>query len=114
LVCSPLPFRVARARKSPSLAAAIVLLVFLQAALGMWTVTLLLKPAIVTAHLLGGMTILALLVWYNLLYRTHIAAPEARALRAPAALALAAVAVQIGLGGWGSADYAGPAWPCFS
>ena len=29
----------------------------------MWTVTLLLKPVIVTAHLLGGMTTLALLVW---------------------------------------------------
>jgi len=29
----------------------------------MWTVTLLLKPAIVTAHLLGGMLTLALFVW---------------------------------------------------
>jgi len=101
-----LAFLAFRQRKAPALAAAIVLLVFFQAALGMWTVTLLLKPAVVTAHLLGGMTILALLVWYNLLYRTHVAAPEARALRAPAALALAAVAVQIGLGGWVSANYA--------
>jgi len=30
---------------------------------GKWTVTLLLKPAIVTGHLLGGMLTLALLVW---------------------------------------------------
>jgi len=27
----------------------------------MWTVTLLLKPAVVTAHLMGGMTTLAIL-----------------------------------------------------
>jgi cytochrome c oxidase assembly protein subunit 15 len=66
-----------RHRKAPGLAAAIVLLVFFQAALGMWTVTLLLKPAIVTAHLLGGMTIFALLAWYNLLHRAHVPAPEA-------------------------------------
>jgi hypothetical protein len=34
-----------------------------QALLGMWMVTLLLKPVVVTAHLLGGMTTLTLLVW---------------------------------------------------
>jgi cytochrome c oxidase assembly protein subunit 15 len=95
-----------RHRKAPGLAAAIVLLVFFQAALGMWTVTLLLKPAIVTAHLLGGMTIFALLAWYNLLQGRHAPAPEARALRLPAVLALLAVAVQIALGGWVSANYA--------
>ena len=44
-----------KTRKSPALATAILALVAFQAALGMWTVTLLLKPAIVTAHLLGGM-----------------------------------------------------------
>jgi len=95
-----------RHRKAPGLAAAIVLLVFFQAALGMWTVTLLLKPAIVTAHLLGGMSIFALLAWYSLLQRAHVPAPEARALRVPAALALLAVAAQIALGGWVSANYA--------
>jgi heme a synthase len=100
-----------RHRKAPGLAAAIVLLVFFQAALGMWTVTLLLKPAIVTAHLLGGMTIFALLAWYNLLHRAHVPAPEARALRAPAAAALAVLAVQIALGGWVSANYAALACP---
>ena len=40
-----------RTRQSPGLATAIAALVVFQAALGMWTVTLLLKPAIVTAHL---------------------------------------------------------------
>ena len=46
----------------PALATALVALVAFQAALGMWTVTLLLKPAIVTLHLLGGMATLALLI----------------------------------------------------
>ena len=41
-------------------------LVMLQALLGMWTVTELLKPLIVVAHLLGGMLILGLLFWLTL------------------------------------------------
>src|SRR5262245_40609129 len=52
--------------RPPWLATALVALVAFQATLGMWTVTMLLKPAIVTLHLLGGMTILALLVWLSL------------------------------------------------
>jgi len=92
--------------KGRGLAAGIVALVLFQATLGMWTVTMLLKPAIVTAHLLGGMTILALLGWYALEQQRHSPAPEARALRAGAAVALAALAVQIALGGWVSANYA--------
>jgi len=98
-------------KRSAGLAFAIVVLVIFQATLGMWTVTMLLKPAIVTAHLLGGMTILALLAWYVLLQATHAAAPEARALRASAAAALAVVGVQIALGGWVSANYAALACP---
>ena len=50
-------------KQSPALPIALVGVVFFQALLGMWTVTLLLKPAVVTAHLLGGMTTLALLLW---------------------------------------------------
>jgi heme a synthase len=38
-------------------------LVIFQGILGMWTVTLLLKPLVVTAHLLGGMATLGLLYW---------------------------------------------------
>ncbi|AXQ27687.1 heme A synthase [Solimonas sp. K1W22B-7] len=38
-------------------------LVVFQGLLGMWTVTKLLKPLIVTAHLIGGMSTLALLAW---------------------------------------------------
>ena len=38
-------------------------LITFQAALGMWTVTLLLKPVIVSSHLIGGMSTLAILTW---------------------------------------------------
>src|SRR5262245_42764131 len=103
LVLAVLAFR---SRQAPGLAVAILLLVVFQAALGMWTVTLLLKPAIVTAHLLGGMTILALVAWYALQLGRHAPAPEARALCASAAAALAVLGVQIALGGWVSANYA--------
>lgn len=80
-----------------------------QALLGMWTVTQLLKPVIVTAHLLGGMTTLALLVW---LWRRESATRQqsyfapARHLRAAVTLGLMLVFVQIALGGWVSANYA--------
>ena len=42
---------------------ALVGLVLFQALLGMWTVTLLLKPLIVLGHLLGGLTTFAMLLW---------------------------------------------------
>jgi cytochrome c oxidase assembly protein subunit 15 len=71
----------------------------------------LLKPAIVTAHLLGGMALLALVTWFFLERISHPAAPEVRRLRAPAAAALAVLAVQIALGGWVSANYAALACP---
>ena len=53
----------AKGRSSAVLApSALLLLVIFQAALGMWTVTLLLKPVVVTAHLLGGMLLLTLCI----------------------------------------------------
>lgn len=80
-----------------------------QALLGMWTVTKMLKPVIVTAHLLGGMTTLALLVW---LWRRE-SAPSRQAyfapalhLRTAALIGLVLVFLQIALGGWVSANYA--------
>jgi len=42
---------------------ALVALVIVQGLLGMWTVTLLLKPLIVVLHLLGGLATLSLLAW---------------------------------------------------
>lgn len=83
-------------------------LVVFQALLGMWTVTLLLKPIIVMGHLLGGMTILLLLVW-QMLRLKYTALPTAgmRATIYPyAIIGLAVVYMQISLGGWTSANYA--------
>ena len=57
---------------------ALTALVIFQGILGMWTVTWQLKPFVVTAHLLGGMSTLALLLWLYLLSRrpsTPAAAP---------------------------------------
>lgn len=96
-------------RRAPWLASGIVVLVLFQATLGMWTVTMLLRPAIVTAHLMGGMAILALLLWFFL--SLYPATRAVRALRPLAVLALAAVAAQIVLGGWVSANYAALACP---
>lgn len=94
-----------------ALTGAIAALVVLQATLGKWTVTMLLKPAIVTAHLLGGMATLALLVLLALRQWSYAPAPEARGLRVAALASLLAVAAQIALGGWVSANYAALACP---
>jgi len=94
-------------RESPMLPTAIVALVALQGALGMWTVTMLLKPAIVTLHLLGGMATLGMLTWLALRQTALPAAGiAAQRLRPWAALGLAIVICQIALGGWVSANYA--------
>jgi cytochrome c oxidase assembly protein subunit 15 len=95
--------------RSPALASSLLVVVILQAALGMWTVTLLLKPVIVTLHLLGGMATLSLLAWLALRHVEPAPAADparARRLRPWAALGLAVVAVQIALGGWVSSNYA--------
>ena len=87
----------------------LLLLVSFQAMLGMWTVTLLLKPAIVSAHLLGGMTTLALLVWLaHRRWGTHpsLYGPRNDDLRPWARIGLVVIALQIFLGGWTSSNYA--------
>jgi heme a synthase len=95
-------------RQSPLLAIGLLALVMLQAALGMWTVTLLLKPVIVTLHLLGGLATLALLVWLALRQQAppDIALATQLRLRPWAVLALLVVIAQIALGGWVSTNYA--------
>ena len=72
---------------SPALATFLLVLIIFQALLGMWTVTLLLKPVIVTTHLIGGMMTLALLVWLALRANSKPLGGEAMSLRAPALLA---------------------------
>lgn len=98
---------------SPALATWIFVAVCLQGAFGAWTVTMKLQPAIVTAHLLGGMTLLALLVWLALREDERPVAPPAAALRWPALLAGVVLFVQIALGGWVSTNYAVMACPDF-
>lgn len=91
---------------------ALVGLVGFQALLGMWTVTLLLKPLIVLAHLLGGLTVLALLAWLTLAHAPRLPAmPHPRWLRRLAVFALLVLGVQITLGGWTSTNYAALACP---
>jgi cytochrome c oxidase assembly protein subunit 15 len=104
-------FSARKLRQGALLAGALLLVVLFQATLGMWTVTLLLRPAIVAAHLLGGMATLALLSWLFFSLGSHPSAPETRALRLPALAALLVVVLQIALGGWVSANYAALACP---
>jgi heme a synthase len=101
-------------RGQPLIAVALLfLLVCLQGALGALTVTLLLKPLIVTAHLLGGLTTLAILWWLSLSPpRREFSAREV-GLRKFAIVALAALLLQIALGGWTSSNYAAVACPDF-
>jgi len=96
-----------RGRRVKTLVPTLLLaLVLFQAALGMWTVTLLLKPLVVAAHLLGGLIILSCLYWLAL----SAEAPTEKHRRGPltpwVAAALVILFCQIALGGWTSANYA--------
>ncbi len=98
-------------RKIKALPAALLGLVVFQAALGMWTVTLNLFPLVVMGHLLGGFTLLTLLVIYRWKLTTTSHQPSSMQ-SAQAGLArfgwfvLAILVGQIALGGWTSANYA--------
>lgn len=95
-------------RHPPWITTALLFIIALQAALGMWTVTMLLKPAIVTAHLIGGMTTLAILIW--IAHRHWGYASEniiqTDGMKLAIRIGLAILALQIFLGGWTSTNYA--------
>jgi cytochrome c oxidase assembly protein subunit 15 len=95
----------------------LVCLVIFQGLLGMWTVTLLLKPIFVTAHLLGGITTLLLLFWLLLKMRKpkQILAlyKQSKALFPLAVFAIIILYGQIFLGGWTSSNYAALICPDF-
>lgn len=96
-------------RQSPVLPVALVGVVIMQGLFGMWTVTLLLKPAVVTLHLAGGMLTFALLVWLWQRQQPRWSGLDEGALarlRAPALIALVLLCAQILLGGWTSTNYA--------
>ena len=93
---------------------ALVCLVIFQGLLGMWTVTLLLKPLIVTAHLAFGLTTLAMLWWlWMSLRQPAVLSQPAPGLRRLCTIALLALIIQILLGGWTSTNYAAVACPDF-
>ncbi|MGE3297213.1 MAG: heme A synthase [Porticoccaceae bacterium] len=90
----------------------LLFLVIWQALFGMWTVTLKLWPQVVTLHLLGGVTIVALLWLLALRLRDRpwrvegAIACRLRALKPWVVLGLATVFCQIALGGWTTSNYA--------
>ena len=92
---------------------ALVLLVVFQGLLGMWTVTLLLKPLIVTSHLVGGLTTMSLLWWLSLNPTRTTRPASERGLRKLAVVALCVLSLQILLGGWVSTNYSAVACPDF-
>ena len=85
---------------------ALAVIIF-QAMLGMWTVTLLLKPIVVMGHLLGGMATFGLLAYAALRF-AGVAAPDERTadLRRLVTIGIVLLFCQIALGGWTSANYA--------
>src|SRR5258708_14190124 len=101
-----------KTRGQPLLAVALLfVLVCLQGALGALTVTLLLKPLIVTAHLLGGLTTLGILWWLSLAPERRELSGRQLGLRKFPLVGLAALLLQISLGGWTSSNYAAVACP---
>jgi heme a synthase len=81
--------------------------IIFQAMLGMWTVTLLLKPIVVMGHLLGGMTTFGLLAYAALRCNGLGTKDDCYiTLRRAVVIGIVLLACQIALGGWTSANYA--------
>jgi len=103
-------------RKFRPITAALVVLIIFQALLGMWTVTLKLKPVIVMAHLLGGLTSFSLVLWLMFSSRREFQEKPSmvvRRMHGPIIAALIVLVAQIALGGWTSANYAALVCPDF-
>ncbi len=121
LILSIAIFSILLSKKQPSipvkLSLALVAMVVLQAAFGMWTVTLKLWPKVVTAHLLGGfatLSLLCLLLQRLSLRYWHLNQEQYQRLvnsRPLIIFALVLVIMQIALGGWVSSNYAALACP---
>lgn len=95
---------------------ALLLLVIFQGMLGMWTVTLLLKPVIVLSHLIGGLSILSLLYWTVLRQQSlqGAAINTGNTTLLPLVIVgMVILGLQISLGGWTSSNYAALACPDF-
>jgi len=94
-------------KQSPWFATSVFLLVCLQGAFGMLTVTMKLQPVIVVTHLLLAMALLTSLILLGSRNDPpHVVAPQAASLRWAGLLGLALLVIQIFLGGWVSTNYA--------
>ncbi len=84
------------------------LFVMLQGAFGMWTVTLMVHPGIVTTHLIGGFITSTLLIWLylNQNNRTDLYRHILKHHRYLLLMVLLVLSIQIALGGWTSTNYA--------
>jgi heme a synthase len=92
----------------------LMVLLFFQALLGMWTVTLLLLPLVVMGHLIGGMTIACLCFYLYRHYDNPTLSTQKPSLSgALISLGLFFLLLQIILGGWTSSNYAGLICPDF-
>ena len=97
---------------SKTLAVFLTALVVFQAALGMWTVTMKLMPIVVMSHLLGGYTVIALLliIYLSIKRQQNPIIDNDSAIKPSikthALMALATLVIQIMLGGWTSTNYA--------
>jgi cytochrome c oxidase assembly protein subunit 15 len=101
-----------KSRSQPLIPVALLfVIVCLQGTLGALTVTRLLKPLIVTAHLLGGLTTLGILWWLSLPPPPGSLSPREASLRKYAWPGLAVLLLQVALGGWTSTNYAAVACP---
>ncbi|BBB27630.1 COX15/CtaA family protein [Amphritea japonica] len=89
---------------------ALLLLVILQGLFGMWTVTLKLFPPVVTIHLIGGLLTLTLLVLLASKLRQYNRISTGKRSDWRLRLAIMVLFLQVALGGWTSANYAG--WAC--
>ena len=99
--------RATAARPSrPRMAFALLLLVLVQGAFGAWTVTQRLQPVFVTAHLLLGLGLFAVLVWHALSLSPSSSGPRVTWLAWLGLASAGLLALQIALGGWVSANYA--------
>jgi len=94
--------------RSIKLPTALLLLVVFQGALGMWTVTELVHPGIVTMHLLGGFSTTALIFWLLLNERqtTRLDKPIIGRHKTMLTAVIVLLVLQIFLGGWTSTNYA--------
>ncbi len=103
-------------RRFRPITTALVVLIIFQALLGMWTVTLKLKPVIVMAHLLGGLTSFSLVLWLMYSSRREFSDKPSmmvRKMHGAVVIGIIVLALQIALGGWTSANYAALACPDF-